>query len=65
VDEIKATGGDALAVGGDVAADDFPAKILDATVKYATPISPLHTVTCFVQRAFFLIGFSLLGGTAS
>jgi 3-oxoacyl-[acyl-carrier protein] reductase len=35
VDEIKAAGGDAIAVGGDVAADDFPAKILDATIKYA------------------------------
>ena len=35
MDEIKAAGGDAMAVGGDVAADDFPAKILDATVKYA------------------------------
>ncbi|KAH9994441.1 short-chain dehydrogenase/reductase SDR [Russula vinacea] len=33
VDEIKAAGGDAIAVGGDVAADDFPAKILDATIK--------------------------------
>jgi len=32
-DEIKAAGGDAIAVGGDVAADDFPAKILDATIK--------------------------------
>ncbi|KAF8272401.1 hypothetical protein EI94DRAFT_1776980 [Lactarius quietus] len=33
VDEIKAAGGDAFAVGGDVGADDFPAKILDATIK--------------------------------
>jgi len=33
VDEIKAAGGDAIAVGGDVAADDFPAKVLDATIK--------------------------------
>ncbi|KAI0307457.1 short-chain dehydrogenase/reductase SDR [Multifurca ochricompacta] len=33
VDEIKAAGGDAIAVGGDVGADDFPAKILDATIK--------------------------------
>jgi len=32
-DEIKAAGGDAIAVGGDVAADDFPAKILDATIR--------------------------------
>jgi 3-oxoacyl-[acyl-carrier protein] reductase len=35
VDEIKAAGGDAIAVGGNVAADDFPAKILDATIQYA------------------------------
>jgi hypothetical protein len=41
VDEIKAAGGDAIAVGGDVAADDFPSKILEATIKYATPISSL------------------------
>ncbi|KAI0727585.1 short-chain dehydrogenase/reductase SDR [Fomitopsis betulina] len=33
VDEIKAAGGDALAVGGDVSADDFPQKVLDATIK--------------------------------
>lgn len=33
VDEIKAAGGDAIAVGGDVGANDFPAKILDATIK--------------------------------
>ncbi|KAH9177080.1 short-chain dehydrogenase/reductase SDR [Lactarius sanguifluus] len=33
VDEIQAAGGDAIAVGGDVGADDFPAKILDATIK--------------------------------
>jgi 3-oxoacyl-[acyl-carrier protein] reductase len=31
VDEVTAAGGDAIAVGGDVAADDFPAKVLDAT----------------------------------
>jgi hypothetical protein len=35
VDEVTAAGGDAIAVGGDVAADDFPAKVLDATIKYA------------------------------
>ncbi|KAI0318014.1 short-chain dehydrogenase/reductase SDR [Amylostereum chailletii] len=33
VDEITAAGGDALAVGGDVGADDFPKRILDATIK--------------------------------
>jgi hypothetical protein len=30
----KAAGGDAIAVVGDVAADDIPAKILDAIIKY-------------------------------
>ena len=34
VDEIKAAGGDALAVGGDVSADDFPEKVISATIKY-------------------------------
>lgn len=33
VDEIKAQGGEAIAVGGDVAADDFPQRVLDATIK--------------------------------
>ncbi|KAH9920318.1 uncharacterized protein B0H18DRAFT_1024814 [Fomitopsis serialis] len=33
VDEIKAAGGDALAVGGDVGAEDFPQKVLEATIK--------------------------------
>ena len=33
VDEIKAAGGDALAVGGDVSADDFPEKVVGATMK--------------------------------
>lgn len=37
VDEIKAAGGDAIAVGGDVAADDFPQRVLDATIKCAFP----------------------------
>jgi len=32
VDEIKAAGGDAIAVGGDVSADDFPQKIVSATI---------------------------------
>ena len=40
VDEIKAAGGDALAVGGDVAADDFPEKVLSATIKCVHPTSP-------------------------
>lgn len=31
VDEIQSAGGDAIAVSGDVNADDFPEKILKAT----------------------------------
>ncbi|KAI1789172.1 short-chain dehydrogenase/reductase SDR [Ganoderma leucocontextum] len=33
VDEIKSAGGDALAVGGDVSADDFPEKVVNATIQ--------------------------------
>ncbi|KAJ7160594.1 hypothetical protein C8R43DRAFT_993403 [Mycena crocata] len=33
VEEIKAAGGDVLGVAGDVGADDFPKKIVDATVQ--------------------------------
>lgn len=33
VEEIKAAGGDAIAIGGDVGADDFPTKIIDATIQ--------------------------------
>jgi len=66
VDEIMAAGGDAIAVGGDVAADDFPVKILDATIKYATLISPLHTVTCpSIVPCFRFIIFLFPGGMAS
>ena len=36
MDEIKQAGGDALAVGGDVAADDFPEKVISATIKYVS-----------------------------
>lgn len=39
VEEIKAAGGDAIAVGGDVGADDFPQRILDATIKYVVSTS--------------------------
>ena len=31
--EIKAQGGDCLSVAGDVGAEDFPKKIVDATVQ--------------------------------
>ena len=33
VGEIKTAGGDAIGIPGDVAADDFPKKIVDGTVK--------------------------------
>ncbi|KAI0085683.1 short-chain dehydrogenase/reductase SDR [Irpex rosettiformis] len=33
VDEIKQAGGDAIAVSGDVGADDFPQKVIEATIK--------------------------------
>lgn len=33
VDEIKTAGGDAIAVVGDVTADEFPKNCVDATVK--------------------------------
>ncbi|PSR82982.1 hypothetical protein PHLCEN_2v5952 [Hermanssonia centrifuga] len=33
VDEIKLAGGDAIAIGGDVAADDFPQRVIDLTIK--------------------------------
>jgi 3-oxoacyl-[acyl-carrier protein] reductase len=54
VDEIKAAGGDAIAVGGDVAADDFPTKILDATIKYAPRSSILSPSSL---RCALLFGF--------
>lgn len=34
VEEIKKAGGTAIAVGGDVTADDFPKKLVNATVEY-------------------------------
>ena len=39
VDEIKAAGGDAIVVSGDVGAEDFPQRVLDATIKSALPFS--------------------------
>jgi 3-oxoacyl-[acyl-carrier protein] reductase len=37
-DEITKSGGNAIAVGGDVGADDFPKRILDATIQCASRI---------------------------
>jgi hypothetical protein len=43
VDEIAKAGGDAIAVGGDVGADDFPEKVLGATIKCVpSPLSLLY-----------------------
>jgi hypothetical protein len=39
VDEIRKLGGDAIGVAGDVCADDFPKKIVDATVQYALSLT--------------------------
>lgn len=39
--EIKAAGGDALSVAGDVGADDFPKKIVEATVRCAEHLIPV------------------------
>ena len=36
MDEIKSAGGDAIAVGGDVGGDDFPEKVLKATIELVT-----------------------------
>jgi heptaprenylglyceryl phosphate synthase len=48
VDEIKSAGGDAIAVGGDVGADDFPEKILKATIECVSRnlSHPAYTLTC-------------------
>ena len=45
--EIKAQGGDCLSVAGDVGADDFPKKIVDATVQYVSPHSSTNESTSF------------------
>ena len=34
VAELKTLGGDAIGVAGDVSADDFPKKIIEATIQY-------------------------------
>ena len=44
--EIKAFGGKVLSVAGDVGADDFPKKIVDATVQ------------CVAKTQFANIGFT-------
>ena len=39
VAELKALGGDAIGVAGDVAADDFPKKIIEATIQYVISLT--------------------------
>ncbi len=50
VDEIKAAGGDAIAVGGDVGAEDFPERVLKATIEY---VLKMHCSFGFETNAFF------------
>lgn len=52
VDEIKAAGGDTIGVSGDVGADDFPKKIVDATVQYVScaPVAGYYTLTPNTQK---------------
>lgn len=51
MEEIKAAGGDAIAVGGDVGADDFPQRIIDATIKYVPyPYPPSSQVPFYPLR---------------
>jgi 3-oxoacyl-[acyl-carrier protein] reductase len=38
VDEIKKNGGDAIAVGGDVGAEDFPERIIKTTIEFSPPL---------------------------
>lgn len=45
VEEIKAAGGDAIAVGGDVGAEDSPEKILKATIGYGNTSTRCYTVS--------------------
>ena len=68
VDEIKAAGGDALAVGGDVGADDFPEKVIGATIKCVSlPTSPSWMAACGCGRARWrgLMGVCDAGSTGS
>ena len=54
VEEIKAAGGDAIAVGGDVGADDFPQRILDATITYVVSTSSFIHVSLSTSILLFL-----------
>ena len=49
--EIKAAGGESLSVAGDVGADDFPKKIVDATVQWV-----IHNHAYETNSVFFATG---------
>jgi hypothetical protein len=51
VDEIKGAGGEALAVGGDVGADDFPEKVLGATIKCVKGSNTCRSMTHVVSSS--------------
>ena len=48
--EIKAQGGDCLSVAGDVGADDFPKKIVDATVQCVSHTNSSETTSFSLYR---------------
>ena len=50
-DEIVKAGGHAIAVGGDVSADEFPQKIIDATIKYV----PTSKYMCSLTVSSYMI----------
>lgn len=65
VDEIKAAGGDALGVAGDVGADDFPKRIVDATVQLVFCLRvrcSSHTVHGITENMAKLITSSTMVG---
>jgi hypothetical protein len=65
VEEIRQLGGDAIAVGGDVGAADFPKRILDATIaKYGKLNHIVNNGTSqlncqflgtFAEKVFFMV----------
>ncbi len=59
VGEIGALGGDAISVPGDVGAEDFPEKILKATVEWVFTITPALIVFTLIILA------SMEGSTTS
>jgi len=50
-EEIKAQGGESLSVAGDVGADDFPKKIVDATVQC---VSHTHSLQMNLHSPFHI-----------